>query len=111
MAISKNQEFKADEVRLAAISKALAHPARVAIVKLLSVNGPTVVNRIVHELPLSQSTVSQHLKDLKDAGIIIGEIDGPRVFYSLNIDQVKLTKVFYDRFFTTLTTSLDSVKV
>jgi DNA-binding transcriptional ArsR family regulator len=99
MAINKKLEFKGDEVKLATLSKALAHPARVAIVKLLSQNGPTIVNKLVEELPLSQSTVSQHLRELKDAGIIKGEIDGPRVFYSIDHDQLQLTKIFFDRFF------------
>lgn len=105
MAINKKQEFKGDEVKLASLAKAFSHPARVAIVKLLSQNGPTIVNKIVDELPLSQSTISQHLKELKDVGIITGVIDGPRVFYSINAEQIQLTKIFFERFFSSVSKS------
>ena len=71
---------KADE-ELALLAKALGHPARVQIVRLLVRREACVCGDIVDELPLAQSTVSQHLKVLKDAGLIRGEIDGPRVCY------------------------------
>jgi len=67
--------------RLAELAKALGHPARVAIVRLLMRRESCVCGEIVEELPLAQSTVSQHLKQLKEAGVIRGEIDGPRVCY------------------------------
>jgi len=70
----------ADE-ELALLSKALGHPARVQIMRLLVRREACVCGDIVDELPLAQSTVSQHLKVLKDAGLIRGEIDGPRVCY------------------------------
>lgn len=69
---------------LAALAKALGHPARVQIVRLLARRTTCVCGDIVGELPLSQSTVSQHLKVLKEVNIIRGEIDGPRVCYCLN---------------------------
>ncbi len=66
---------------LAALCKALGHPARVAILKhLLQVNS-CICGEIVNILPLAQSTVSQHLKQLKEAGLIRGEIEGPRICY------------------------------
>lgn len=65
------------------MAKALGHPARLAIVQLLAGRDSCVCGEIVDELPLSQSTVSQHLKVLKRAGLIMGEIDGPRVCYCL----------------------------
>ena len=74
---------------LAALAKALGHPARVQIVRLLGRRTTCVCGDIVDELPLSQSTVSQHLKVLKDVGIIHGEIDGPRVCYCLNPRTVR----------------------
>ena len=74
---------EADE-ELAVLAKALGHPARIQIVRLLACRATGVCGDIVDELPLSQSTVSQHLKVLKEAGIIRGEIDGPRVCYCLN---------------------------
>ncbi len=70
----------ADE-ELATLAKALGHPARVQIMRLLVRREACVCGDIVDELPLAQSTVSQHLKVLKDAGLIKGEIDGPRVCY------------------------------
>ena len=72
----------ADE-ELAALTKALAHPVRVQIVRLLTLRESCVCGDIVKELPLAQSTVSQHLKVLKDVGLIRGEIDGPRTCYCL----------------------------
>ncbi|MDP2316436.1 MAG: metalloregulator ArsR/SmtB family transcription factor [Pseudomonadota bacterium] len=66
---------------LAALAKALGHPARVQIVRLLVRRTSCVCGDIVEELPLAQSTVSQHLKVLKEAGLIRGEVDGPRVCY------------------------------
>jgi ArsR family transcriptional regulator len=73
---------EADE-ELASFAKALGHPARVQIIRLLTMKTACVCGEIVEELPLSQSTVSQHLKVLKDAGLIRGDIDGPRVCYCI----------------------------
>lgn len=73
---------EADE-ELATYTKALGHPARVQIVRLLSRRATCVCGDIVDELPLAQSTVSQHLKVLKDAGLIRGDVDGPRVCYCI----------------------------
>ena len=70
----------ADEA-LAALSKALGNPARVQIMRLLIRREACICGDIVDELPLAQSTVSQHLKVLKEAGLVKGEIDGPRVCY------------------------------
>ena len=71
---------EADE-ELAALAKALGHPARVQIMRMLVRRDACICGDIVDELPLAQSTVSQHLKVLKDAGLVKGEIDGPRVCY------------------------------
>jgi ArsR family transcriptional regulator len=71
---------EADE-ELALLAKALGHPARVQIVRLLVRREGCICGDIVEELPLAQSTVSQHLKVLKEVGLIRGEIDGPRVCY------------------------------
>lgn len=70
----------ADE-ELAVLAKALGHPARVQIMRLLVRRDACICGDIVDELPLAQSTVSQHLKVLKESGLIRGEIDGPRVGY------------------------------
>jgi ArsR family transcriptional regulator len=71
-------------LRLAKLCKALGHPARLAIVRYLAGRTTCTCGDIVDQLPLAQSTVSQHLKVLKDAGLIVGEVDPPRVCYCLN---------------------------
>jgi ArsR family transcriptional regulator len=70
---------------LAELAWAIAHPARVKLVRLLLERSSCVCGELVELMPLAQSTVSQHLKILKDAGIVEGEIDGPRVCYCVNI--------------------------
>ncbi len=73
---------EADE-ELAALAKALGHPARVKILRILLHRDACVCGDLVEELPLAQSTVSQHLKVLKDVGLVRGEVDGPRVCYCI----------------------------
>jgi ArsR family transcriptional regulator len=70
-----------DDAELARLAKALGHPARVAILRLLLQRGECICGDIVGRVPLAQATVSQHLKVLREAGWIQGEIDGPRVCY------------------------------
>jgi ArsR family transcriptional regulator len=82
---------KADE-ELAALAKAVAHPARVQIIRLLLQKTACVCGDIVDELPLAQSTVSQHLKVLKEAGLIRGEVDGPRVCYCIESRALRRLK-------------------
>lgn len=74
---------------LAVACKALSHPARLAILRTLAQRGACVCGEIVDTMPLSQATVSQHLKILKNAGLITGEIDGPRSCYCINVEQVR----------------------
>ena len=82
---------------LAKLSWALAHPARVRIVRLLLSRISCICGEIVEEMPLAQSTVSQHLKILKETGLVQGEIDGPRVCYCINKDALaKLKKLVAD---------------
>jgi ArsR family transcriptional regulator len=76
-------EGKEADDDLAALAKAIAHPARVKIIRILVRKTTCVCGDIVGELPLAQSTVSQHLKVLKEAGLIRGEVDGPRVCYCI----------------------------
>jgi ArsR family transcriptional regulator, arsenate/arsenite/antimonite-responsive transcriptional repressor len=84
MAIHKKEEFSEKEQQLAEFAKALAHPARIAILKVLAQRNECICGEIVDVLPLAQSTVSQHLKELKSAGLITGETDGPRSCYCIN---------------------------
>jgi len=79
----------ATDREFARLAKALGHPARVAILRRLIERGECVCGQIVSELPLAQATVSQHLRVLKDAGLIQGEVDGPRVCYCANPDAVR----------------------
>ena len=81
-----------DDISLAQIADAIGHPARVAILRLLKEREVCVCGEIVEVLPLAQSTVSQHLKVLKAAGWIQGEVDGPRVCYCLNPQTLKKFK-------------------
>jgi ArsR family transcriptional regulator len=74
---------------LATLAKALGHPARVAIVRMLLATGECMCGDIVNRLPLAQATVSQHLKVLKDAGVIRGEIDAPRVCYCVAPESIR----------------------
>ncbi len=84
MAIHKKESFSQREQDLAAFAKALSHPARIAILKVLAQRNECICGEIVDILPLAQSTVSQHLKELKMAGLIDGSIDGPRSCYCIN---------------------------
>lgn len=87
-------EKKADrkDVELATLAKALGHPARIAILRMLIQSGECVCGAIVDRLPLAQATVSQHLKVLKDAGLIRGEIDPPRVCYCIDPATIRRLK-------------------
>jgi len=73
---------------LAELTKAMGHPARILIMRLLLERNSCVCGEIVDELPFAQSTVSQHLKVLKEANLIYGEIDGPRICYCVNQTMV-----------------------
>ncbi|MGQ0737979.1 MAG: ArsR/SmtB family transcription factor [Bacteroidota bacterium] len=84
MAFNKKEEFTRKEQELAALAKAMSHPARIAILKVLAQRNECICGELVDLLPLAQSTVSQHLKELKNAGLIEGTIDGPRSCYCIN---------------------------
>jgi ArsR family transcriptional regulator len=84
MAKARAERFSDKDAQLAEWCKALGHPARIAILKTLAVRKECVCGDLVTDLPLAQSTVSQHLKQLKDAGLIDGVVDGPRSRYCLN---------------------------
>ncbi len=99
MGATKSHEFNTRENQLAKVAKALAHPARVAILDLLAKRQTCVCGDIVDELPLSQSTVSQHLKELKDAGLITGEIEGAKVCYCIDWKSWKSAQAALNHFF------------
>jgi DNA-binding transcriptional ArsR family regulator len=83
--------------RLAGFCKALAHPARISILMHLKALKQCICGQIVNTLPLAQSTVSQHLKMLKDAGLIQGETEGPRTCYCLNPDALEELKALINQ--------------
>jgi len=103
MGISKTAEFSLSDNRLAKYTKALSHPARIAILKLLIKRQACVCGDIVDELPLSQSTISQHLKELKDAGLIKGEIEGAKVCYCIDEKEWNRAKVMIQELFSSFT--------
>lgn len=99
MGLAKTEEFTVKDNKIAKYAKALGHPARIAILQLLIKKQACVCGDIVDELPLSQSTVSQHLKELKEAGLIKGDIEGAKVCYCIDekeweIAQTYLTQLF-----------------
>jgi ArsR family transcriptional regulator len=100
MGASKISEYSSKEILLAKYAKALSHPARIAILQLLLKKQACICGDIVNELPLSQSTVSQHLKELKEAGLIKGDIEGVSVCYCIdekewNKAQIVLNQLFH----------------
>lgn len=92
MGLTKTTGFTKTEIETAEIAKALAHPARIAIINHLIETKSCICGDIVNELPLSQSTVSQHLKELKDAGLIKGNISGTSVCYCIDEKAWKKAK-------------------
>jgi DNA-binding transcriptional ArsR family regulator len=101
MGLTKTEGFTKTQLETATLAKALGHPARIAILQFLAQRNTCVCGDIVDELPLSQSTVSQHLKELKNLGLIKGEIEGPSVCYCIhqtNWDKAKkLMNTFFDK--------------
>jgi len=107
MAITKAKLFDATQKRTAELMKALSHPARIAVIELLAERETCICGDITEELPLAQSTVSQHLKALKTAGIIKGEIDGVRVCYCLDEGGVKEINELFTPLIKNLTTATE----
>ncbi|MCU0704963.1 MAG: metalloregulator ArsR/SmtB family transcription factor [Fimbriiglobus sp.] len=89
--LPSGKRLPADD-ELAALAWAVAHPARVRILKLLIDKEACVCGELVELMPLAQSTVSQHLKILKEAGLVQGEVDGPKVCYCVNPDGLTRLK-------------------
>lgn len=100
MAKAKTEEFTNEESVLADIAKALSHPARIKILKILSQMDVCMCGEIVDLLPLAQATVSQHLKELKRVGLIKGEIEGPKTCYCIDTkvvnEKYKAVKNFFE---------------
>lgn len=105
MAITKEKLFNTSQKRSAELMKALGHPARIAIVELLAERETCICGDITEELPLAQSTVSQHLKALKKAGLIKGEVDGVRTCYCLDEAGIREIKELFTPLVQNLTTA------
>lgn len=89
MAATAPDPFAPDDLALAARLKALAHPARLTILRTLAERQTCICGDLVEVLPLAQATVSQHLKALKEAGLVRGETDGPRSCYCLDTEALR----------------------
>ncbi|GGK87962.1 ArsR/SmtB family transcription factor [Rufibacter glacialis] len=87
MGVTKTQNFTAEQNQMAAYAKALAHPARVAILQYLLKKQTCICGDLVGELPLAQATVSQHLKELKAVGLIRGTVEGTSVCYCIDAQK------------------------
>ncbi|MEZ4799714.1 MAG: metalloregulator ArsR/SmtB family transcription factor [Flavobacteriales bacterium] len=103
MGTTKSEKFSKSQNEISAIAKAIGHPARVAIIEYLMKVDACICGDIVDELPLAQATVSQHLKELKNAGIIKGNIEGNAICYCL--DEKAIGKL--NSFFQKITLKLD----
>ncbi len=87
MGTSKTEGFSKQQLELAKVARALAHPARIAILQYLAKANACIGGEIVEALPLAQPTISRHLKELKAIGLIKGEVDGVRVNYCINRER------------------------
>lgn len=97
MGATKTEHFTGKQNALATLAKAMGHPARIAIIEYLVKVDACICSDIVNELPLAQPTVSQHLKELKNAGLIKGEIEGNSICYCINEKAIeKLQNYFSD---------------
>ncbi|MCA8829392.1 ArsR/SmtB family transcription factor [Hymenobacter pini] len=105
MTYAKLAEFTAEQQQLARFAKALAHPARIAIIQLLASKTTCISGDIAAELPLSRTTVSQHLQELKALDLIRGEIDGLTVCYCLNTALWQQVQQQFARLFSLATTA------
>ncbi len=101
MGVTKADKFTDDQNKVAALAKAIAHPARVAILEHLIKTDTCITGDLVDVLPLSQATVSQHLKELKRVGLIKGDIQGTSVCYCLDKEAwagcISIFDTFFDR--------------
>jgi ArsR family transcriptional regulator len=96
MGASKTEHFTAYQNQIALLAKAMGHPARIAILEFLLQSKSCICGDIVNELPLAQPTVSQHLKELKNAGLIKGNIEGNAICYCINEEGFEKIKAFFE---------------
>ncbi|MFC5271554.1 ArsR/SmtB family transcription factor [Adhaeribacter terreus] len=99
MGLTKTDQFTPQQNELASLAKALGHPARIAILEVLLKHNSCICGDIVNELPLAQPTVSQHLKELKTAGLIKGNIEGNAICYCIDAENWKKNLELLSAFF------------
>lgn len=95
MGITKTEKFSAKQNYMATLIKALGHPARIAIIEYLVKVNQCICNDIVNELSLAQPTISQHLKELKNAGLIKGNIDGNAICYCIDEKSIEKLQIYF----------------
>ena len=95
----KNKDYTIDNEQLARFAKAMGHPARITILHFLASMDSCYFGDIHNELPIAKATVSQHLKELKDAGLIQGEIETPKVKYCINRENWVKAQDYFGKFF------------
>ena len=103
MGASKTDHFTHEQNQIATIAKALGHPARVAIIEHLMKVNACICGDIVNELPLAQPTVSQHLKELKNAGLIKGNIEGNAICYCIDEKAFNVLNEYFTKIILTVT--------
>lgn len=94
-----NKDYNVRQEQVARFAKAMGHPARIAILQFLAKRTTCYFGDIHEELPIAKATVSQHLKELKDSGLIQGELEAPKVRYCINQDNWRLAKALFSEFF------------
>ena len=97
--MTHEQQYTIDQVKLARFAKAMGHPVRIQILEILSSSSCCYSGDMVEELPIARSTLSQHLNELKAAGLIQGEIEPPRIKYCINRNNWELAQRYFQTFF------------
>ncbi len=97
--MNKKQEYTERQIQMARFAKALAHPARVYILQFLSLQACCYSGDLAEELPIARSTLSQHLKELKEAGLLQGSIEYPKIKYCINQEKWAMAKELFGQFF------------
>ena len=95
----ESKKYTLEQEQIARFAKAMGHPARMAILEFLAKQDCCFFGDIHEELPIAKATVSQHLKELKEAGLIQGEIETPKVKYCINRENWKIASMLFSKFF------------
>lgn len=99
MGVTKTENFTEDQNTIATFAKVLAHPARIAILKIIAQSNSCICGDLVNEIGLAQATISQHLKELKTIGLLNGTVDGTSVCYCINQEKWDEFQEVFRQFF------------